>query len=40
MPFKNILIPTDFFEGFEVALEYAKKNCRMRQFHFAYFARR
>lgn len=25
MPFKNILIPTDFFEGFEIALEYAKK---------------
>lgn len=24
MPFKNILIPTDFFEGFEVALNYAK----------------
>lgn len=24
MPFKNILIPTDFFEGFEVALDYAK----------------
>lgn len=24
MPFNNILIPTDFFEGFEVALEYAK----------------
>ena len=25
MFFKNILIPTDFFEGFEVALEHAKK---------------
>jgi|YNPMSStandDraft_1061717.scaffolds.fasta_scaffold00001_59 universal stress protein A len=24
MPFKNILIPTDFFEGFEIALNYAK----------------
>ncbi len=25
MPFKNILIPTDFFEGFEVALKHAKE---------------
>lgn len=25
MIFSNILIPTDFFEGFEIALDYAKK---------------